>query len=795
MKDNTRIYLIVFSASVCSLAFEITLTRIFSISLWYHFAFMVISIAMLGLGLSGTLLSLFPGMLKTSKIDRYYILQGISMILGYLLSNRIPFDPVRFQWSKIQFLYITGYYLLLLLPFLFTGLIIATAFHSMSKKSGILYAADLMGAGVGSIGILFLLHRLSPEYGLLFLSMSIMVLSLWLGKKKEKIVAVGSILCLVVLMAWVPGFLKIRISPYKELSQSLRYPGARHLDTFHDVFSRVDLFESPAVRYAPGLSLRYQDPLPRQTGCSIDADRTVAITAIRDRTRFNFLSFLPSALVYEIGKANDVLLIDPGGGLPVLLARHYRANHIQKIEANKLLVKLIQNRLRDFSGHIYSQNTRNGLARTWLKSRSTQYDIIDISRLNGTPSAVTGLSEGYCFTKEAFKEYWTHLNTDGYLSLNFYILPPHRHELRLLATIVETLRELDIDQPGQHLIAIRSWGNMCLLVKRSPLNIRDLSRAKHFAGQRMFDLVTYPGIRFEDSHRYIKTSNHLLFYAFQKIINPTQYRNFIDNYVFDIRPVVDDSPFFHYYLSFKNISQIYRLTGKKWDFFIREGYLIPLILLQVCFLSLILIMLPALVKKRQSPGYGPPKNTTTILLFFSLLGLGFMFVETVMIQKLILLLTDPLIAMSASLTAILIGAGIGGFLSFKIANLQKPGSILILPPVIILYIYLLPLITDITNRWAVTGKFLAIAIMILPIGVLLGLPFPMGMKMVGENQKNLIPWAWAVNGCLAVMAPILAMSISLSYGFNAILWIGALLYLLAFFSLSIYQKMLKNPAG
>ena len=119
MKGNSRIYLIVFSASVCSLAFEITLTRIFSISLWYHFAFMAISIAMLGLGLSGTVLSLFPRVRLISRIDIYLILQGISMVFGYLLINQIPFDPVRFQWAKIQFLYIGLYYLILLLPFFF----------------------------------------------------------------------------------------------------------------------------------------------------------------------------------------------------------------------------------------------------------------------------------------------------------------------------------------------------------------------------------------------------------------------------------------------------------------------------------------------------------------------------------------------------------------------------------------------------------------------------------------------------------------------------------------------------
>jgi hypothetical protein len=205
------------------------------------------------------------------------------------------------------------------------------------------------------------------------------------------------------------------------------------------------------------------------------------------------------------------------------------------------------------------------------------------------------------------------------------------------------------------------------------------------------------------------------------------------------------------------------------------------------------MVLPALVKTRKNAGYRSSKNTLIILIYFSLLGLGFMFVEIVLIQKLILLLTDPLVAISAGLASLLIGAGTGGFLSFKMKNLQKASSLLILPPILILVMVLLPIITEIINGWNLTGKFLTIVGVILPVGIFLGIPFPLGIKIIGKNQKDLIPWAWAANGCLAVMAPIIAMSISLSYGYNTILWIGAILYFLAYLSLTIYQKRLKKP--
>lgn len=794
MKGNSRIYLIVFSASVCSLAFEITLTRIFSISLWYHFAFMAISIAMLGLGLSGTVLSLFPRASQISRIDIYLILQGISMVFGYLLTNQIPFDPVRFQWAKIQFLYIGCYYLILLLPFFFTGLIIATAFQSLSNKSGTLYAADLLGAGIGSVGILFLLHHLSPEHSLFLLTLSIFLLSIWLGRKKQKVIAAAGILFLATLIFLAPDFMKIRISPYKELSLALRYPGALHLNTFHNAFSRVDIFKSPAIRYAPGLSLKYQQALPEQIGCSTDGDQLVALTGIQDKSRFDFLSFLPSALVYEIGHPGDVLIIDPRGGLPVLMARHYHANHIQKVESNSLLVELMQNHYNDYSGHIYAQNTSKGLGRTWLKSHSCKYDIIDISLMSSIPSGVAGLSEDYRFTVEAFREYWSHLKKDGFLSLSLYILPPPRHALRLLTTLVEALRDSGINRPDQHLIAIRSWGSISLVIKRSPLKSGDIAQARDFAGHQMFDMIAYPGITSSDSNVFIKSAENFFFNAFSQIMDSSKRDNFIETYIFDISPVYDDQPFFHYFLKFKNIKDIYRVTGQKWDFFIREGYLLPIILIQVVLLSLILIALPALIRTRKTLKSGPQKNKMPILIYFSLLGMGFMFVEIVLIQKLMLLLTDPLMAISAGLTSVLIGAGIGGFLSSTFKHLQKPYSILVLPPLIILYVYLLPIISKTFVHWPLALKFPLIALIILPIGIFLGIPFPSGMKILGKTQQNLIPWAWTVNSCLAVATPILTILIGLSYGFNSILWIGAVIYLLAFISIFIYQKRMKIPA-
>ncbi|MCK4836105.1 MAG: hypothetical protein KAT17_05690, partial [Candidatus Aminicenantes bacterium] len=501
MIQNTRIYTIVFIASTVSLSFEITLTRIFSISLWHHFAFMVISIAMMGLALSGTFLSIFPKLKSLSNLSLYGFFLGISISAGYLISNQIPFDPVKFQWSKAQFLLIGCYYLVLLVPFFFTGLIIASAYHSISKKSGILYGFDLLGAGIGSVGILFLLKNLSPERVILLLSAVALITIPFTGTKSLKLISILSLLIIVLLMAYQPAFVTPRISPFKEMPQALRYPNSRHITTIYDSFSRIDIFSSPAVRFAPGLSLKYLHPLPSQIGCSIDGDEIMAITSPDKKSELHFLSHLPQALVYEIAGKKDALLIDPKGGLPTLMANYYNIRNIYNVESNALLVEVLQTQYAHFSGHIYSKNTWKGMGRSWLKSRPETFNIIDISMTRSIPSGPSGLSEDYQLTVEAFREYISHLKPEGFLSLNLYIVPPPRQSFRLLTTIIKAMEQSGNFDPALHIAAIRSWGTISILIKKTPLQTIEIEKIKNFAFSRFFDPIFYPGIQTEESNR------------------------------------------------------------------------------------------------------------------------------------------------------------------------------------------------------------------------------------------------------------------------------------------------------
>ncbi len=791
MSKPVRVFLQIFLCSASSLAFEIALMRVFSISLWYHFAFMIISIAMLGIGAGGTLLSLRPGLRDPSKIGRYALMLGISMSLGYLLANRISFDPVQLSWSRVQILYIGIYYIVLSTPFFFAGLVVSTALSSISEKSGLFYGADLLGAGAGSMLILAAMTVSDP--GVVALGTSLIPLSTAFvtGGRSIKAASFLFIVLLSSLFYFYPSVARPRMSQYKELQAALRYPGAEHLKTYFSPYTRIDTFKSPAVRYAPGLSLRYLGELPEQTGFSVDGGYLNAITSNNEKASMEFLRYLPSVLAYEIRKPVDVLVLDPQGGLQVLVADYYGAPNVYKVESNPLLLEVIRRDYSGFSGGIYSRNSRAGLGRSWLKRTDKRFDVIDIPMTGSFPSGSFGISEDYRFTVEAFGEYLNHLTPHGFLSIHMFIILPPRTELRMLYTIISAMEKTGISHSEKNVAAIRSWGSICIIAKKSPLTESEIDAVRKFSAGRRFDLVYYPGIREEETNIYTRMPSNEYYHAFRDIINPAARHEFAANYLFDVSPVSDENPFPGYYLKLKNIREIYKKMGGKWQYFIEEGYILPAVFAQVLFISLILIMLPALSLRRDEGKRKTDPDIRTglhFLPYFACLGIGFMCVEISLIQKMIFPLENPSYAFAAVLTSMLISSGIGSLLSYTFSGLRSPVAALVVTILILAYSIFLPSVSGSIAPLALVHKFFLTFVIFMPLGLFMGVPFPAGMRILGEKHESLIPWAWAINGCLSVLTPILAVMLAMSYGFKTVLWTGASAYLLAFVTLRNFLR-------
>jgi hypothetical protein len=534
------------------------------------------------------------------------------------------------------------------------------------------------------------------------------------------------------------------------------------------------------------LSLKYLDALPEQTGLSVDGSELNAITPVSNKQSLGFLGYLPSALPYEIKQSAgypaasaDVLILDPKGGLQVLVAQYYRARTVCKVESNPDIVRIIRDEFGDFSGGIYQYNTWTGLGRSWLKSQNRMFDIIDMPLTGTAPAGSVGISEDYRFTEEAFREYLSHLKPDGILSISLFLLPPPRTELRILNTIMTSLETLGVKDPESHVMAIRSWGTMCMLVKRSPFTGKEIALLRKFSAERRFDLIFYPGITEQDTNVYLRMPSYDYPAVFKNLVNPETRVQSINEHVFDIAPVRDDAPFFHYYLKYENMMKIYRMAGSKWQYFIEEGYIIHAVFVQAALLGLLLVMAPAFsLSRRKNPlGFSQP---LWFLLYFAFLGMGFMFVEVSFIHKVILLLGNPSYALATVIASILISSGAGSLISQKVQFFRSPFILPVLSFLIVAGGILFPSFSDLLMQYSLKVRIISVFFYLVPAGLLMGIPFPAGMRMLNEKNRAIIPWAWVVNGCFSVLAPVITILLAMSFGFRFVMWAGAGAYIAAF---------------
>jgi hypothetical protein len=659
-----------------------------------------------------------------------------------------------------------------------------------------IYSSDLTGAGTGALLVLVLLNIASPEYAILIASTLCLTGTLFIGKRAMVILSFLFLFINMLLFFVHPDFIKINMSQYKSLPVYLKYPGAQHLESYNSSYSRLDTFRSPGIRYAPGLSLKFLNQLPDQTGLAIDGAGINVITSVADESSLKFLEFLPASVAFETVNNNEVLIIDPRGGLHVLLARYYGAHKIHKIESDPFVLKIVKDKFSEYSGGIFETDSWTGYGRNFLhrsadrlKSEKRQYyDLIDLPMTGTSVTGNFGISEDYRYTVEAFTEYLGSLKENGIISINLYLIPPARTEFRILATIAAAFDESGINNFPANIAAIRSWDSLSLLVKKSPFTSFEIENIKKFAVNRNFDLVYYPGISQEETNQYIKSSSDT-YLGFKNIINPDTRSLFIDNYLFDIKPVYDDNPFFHYFLKSSNIKAIYHAMGGNLLYFINNGYLLPVILLVIMLLGFFVILTPVLINTAWNRTAIKPVRhlMTPVLVYFGMIGLGFMLIEISVIQNSILVLENPSYSVAVIIAVILISSGIGSMLGSRFPVIATPFSLLFLAALICVYNLSQPILFSKISSLGLYARIPAVSIAIFPMGFLMGLPLPMGIKLISQRNKALIPWAWAINASLSVLAPILAIMIAISAGFNAVIWISALAYLTAFASMRQLQ--------
>jgi hypothetical protein len=799
----------IFLISSATLCLEITLTRYFSISQEYHFAFLAVSIAFLGYGASGSFLSIFYRVQK-ANLEKFLgwssFLYSLSIVVSFLLCNILPFDFINISWDKNQVFFVIIYYFLLSLPFFFAGLTISFAITKLAKAVTRIYFSDLIGAGTGSLLAVFVFMPKGEKGVMILVSFLALLASFLFCFRLSWLIKIALLFLLsieIVLFSSSPSWLSFRISPFKGLPVALKYPKAKHLLTKWNAISRIDILESPAVRYAPGLSLLYGKELPPQLGLSTDGGELTAITHFNkeEEPALEFLSYLPSSLPYFLLDKPSTLIIEPKGGLDVLTALFYKSSQIKVIESNPLVEKLLNRELASFSNFLYQKENIHlvsASSRAALKQEKENFDSIVFALTDVFGSSATGVfgfKENYLYTIESFIHLFERLSPKGIISMTLFLLPPPRQEIRLLATWVEALEKMQ-KNPSSHIIAIRSWGTISYFIKKSPFTLQDITKLKAFTKERLFDLVYYPGIKKEETNIYNEFNEPIYYDLTLQLLSTQERKGLYKKYLFQLKPSTDNRPFFFNFYKLNKLKSTFKALGSKWLPLLQGGFLIPFLLLQSVIIAFLMILLPLLVLRKS---HGKGKGIfLKVFFYFSLIGAAFMFVEITFIQKFILFLDHPLYSISMIIFSLLFSSGLGSFFSKNLfgKNLKKKLriSLIICSSLIAIYLFILPPVYENLIGLNLLKKIILTFLVIFPLGFFMGFPFPTGIRLLELKEKRFIPWAWATNAFSSVVNSVFALMIAFWGGYNLVLILAAASYLLAFPLLSFSNHRNKSNA-
>jgi SAM-dependent methyltransferase len=712
--------------SAAAIAAEILFMRLLSIALWHHFAYMVISLALLGYGASGTLLSLADRWL-VPRFGGIYpaaaALFGLAVPGAFALAGRVPFSPLEVAWNPRELFGLASIYLLLAVPYLCGGTAVGLALMRFPGGTGRLYGADLGGAGVGAAAVIGALFALPPEEAVLALGgcgFAAAALGC-LGRPDRRrrpgrgtwIVAGVLLLAGVATVAlWPRSTVEPRMSQFKGLPMALRVPGVEVASERFSPLGSLTAVESRRVplRHAPGLSLASKAGPPEQVGVFVDGDSMTTIDRLEAGPEDDlegvgsaaYRDDLSSALPYHVLDApggaglRRVLVLGAGGGSEVLGALAQGAERVDAVELDPRMVELVGDRFAEFSGHLYGRDdvaVHVAEARGFVAGERSRgdWDLIQVALLDSFSASAAGvhaLSESHLYTVEALEAFVQRLAPGGVLAVTRWLEVPPRGSLKLFATAVEALERSGggrgTEDPGSRLLLVRSWKTATLLVAERPFTRAEIAAAREFAEGRWFDLAWAPvpdggGMTRAEANRFnVWEEPYLHDGAVEILAGGGRRERFFERYKFFVEPATDDRPYFFRFFKWRVLPELLALRGRGGTHLVEWGYpVLVATLLQALAFGLVLIVVPAgwLIRSearaRSGDGGGAAgrereePGLARIGLYFLCLGIGFLFVEIAFIQRFTLFLAHPLYAVAVVLAGFLVFAGAGSAASSR----------------------------------------------------------------------------------------------------------------------------------
>ena len=796
--SRTDIHAAIFLVSLSSLAFEVLLTRVFSISQWNHLSFMVISIALFGFAASGVFLSILDDRRKgwekrlscRAWLDAWVVLYSVAALSAFFALNSIPLDYFRIPSEPVQIVWLLAAYLSLSVPFFLAGCVVSTGFAALPSRCGVVYFSSMSGSALGALAPIPLLS--SIEEGPLLVLFAVVPLAFCFiprtddpegaGKTKFAVMASGAgVLAAAVFLCFANGgkWIEARPSPYKSLAQTLKYPDSKTIVSFSGIRGKVDIVESPYVRFAPGLSLQFHQALPKQKTLYLDADSPLALYEISSRQDVAFAaSSLPFAAYAAMPELSEVLVIQRGGGSAIAAAIASGAKSVTVAEQNRTVAKI----LREHYG-LRVEEVSSPAA--FLACSKRRYSVIHLERWGASLPGAGALDQDSLTTVDTIAACFRNLDENGLVAMTGKLLLPPSNVPRLWATAYEALRKVGQTKPGEHLAILRNWDMFVLIVSARPLfdavaqneSSSQGRLLKEFADRLDFDLAYLPGLREKEANRFNVFDAPYYYGEIRRLkeaYEDGRESKYYDDCVLDVRPQYDSRPFPNRFLKWGRIADLYRATGSRSRSFLLSGELVvAAVFVEALFVAVVLLVLPVALAsgKKKALGGGP-------LVFFLCVGAGFMFAEIFFIKKIALLFSSPAVGFTVVLSGMLVFSGVGGFMSQRMDRRVLRRSLFGL---FVLFFAFCAFFGPM-ERWLIERcepvRYLLSYLVLSPAGLLLGIPFSLGMRLVLDTPKGRA-YAWAANGCASVLASVAAAQVAVAEGIPSLALLSALSYLLA----------------
>ena len=776
--------------SISLIAYQVAIIQLLSYVQWYHYANMVISIALLGFGAAGTFVSLFrKWLLDRSEVllPVLMIVSGITMVVAVWISRSgfANFDSYLLFVERKQWLALFINYLCFFLPFFLGALALGVIFVKYVGAISKFYFSNLIGSAIGAVLAAILSWFFLPA--VLPVVMAIIAIAsglVMLPQKKRLVVLILAFSGLMFTFYRVLQPVDLAISEYKSISRTLNLPASHiHLEK-SGPYGFVQVVSADALRYAPGLSLAFTGEVPVKKAVFNNGDWFGPVVSWNKADSFHLLDYTTMALPYVLMNRSRVLVLHAGTGIHTSHALSRGAVDIEAVEPHKTVNDLLLHELsQETDSLLFHQAVKmhETEPRSFLSAANKKYDLIQLPVIGafGGGVGLYAMREEYTLTKESFMQMFDMLEKDGVISVTAWMDYPFRNSLKVAATLAETAEAAGLSHLQSHVIAVRSWGTITFLLKKTPVTTSDITRIRQFCDRLYFDPVLLPGLLKEERTTY-NGLNDSAFFMYMDELMSAKREKLYQEYDFYLPPASDDKPYFSQFLRWKSLPDLAGVFGTRSVPFLELGWLISVItLFQLSLLALVLIILPLLKKGWKGT------NRFGILIYFSGLGIGYMFFEIILIQQFILFFGNPVYAAALVIGAMLLASGAGSYLSSGIPLNRRviKNILLLIAGIVLVYSLLLSSvlqhITGIETAWKIVISLILIAVP----AFLMGMPFPMCLKLLSRIEENNVPWAWAINGCVTVISAALATLLTVELGFTIMIVLAALAYVISFMAI------------